>query len=80
MPHKTSKPINHWDKLDQILKHEKEPMGNEWFTAKDFCDRYGYLERTGHYKLKALVKEKKIEVWHGYSASIKHICYKYRII
>jgi hypothetical protein len=77
---KTSKHTNPWDKLDKILSYEQEPMGTEWFTAQDLCNRYGYSERTSHSKLQALVKKKQVEVWKGYCKSIKHTVSKYKII
>lgn len=80
MPRPTSSPINPWAKLDQLIKESDEPVGAEWFTLREFCNRYELPDRTALLKLSKLEKSNKLERWKGHCKSLGHVANKYRML
>lgn len=76
IPPKSSSP---WSRLDAIMKSDPEPTGPEWFTAEQFCQRYGISFGHAHQKLRAMKAEGKVEAWKGTGADSRRTIIKYRL-
>ena len=63
---------DHWAKLDTILTATIEPTGPEWFTLKQFCERYGLSDKTARARLVALIKDGKAEGWEKGGRTVKY--------
>lgn len=75
-----SKPTNPWAALDSIIKREAEPIGEEWFTAQQFAERYRLSIQGAHGKLNRLVSRGILKKWCGVSESSHRSICKYRLV
>lgn len=80
MPAKTSKATdNPWAALDSIMKMDPEPVGHDWFTARDFAARYGLSECRAAAKLAAMHLAGSVKRWKGVGAVNRRLTTKYRL-
>lgn len=54
-------PLIDWEKLDQLIASDETP-GPEWFSTKEFADRYSIATDLADSRLRRLVASGKIEV------------------
>lgn len=54
-------PLIDWEKLDQLLVTNETP-GPEWFSTKEFAERYSIPTTVADNRLRRLVASGKIEV------------------
>lgn len=54
-------PLIDWEKLDQLLVVD-ETVGPEWFSTKEFAERYKITTNKADGRLRRLVASGKIEV------------------
>ncbi len=68
--------------MDSLLAKTAEPVGPEWFTVREFSERYpdrfGTIARAGN-QLNKLFSEKKLERWKGPRAVSGQNVLKYRL-
>ena len=72
-----------WSRMDSLLQQTAEPVGPEWFTVREFRDRYPDRVRTiamAGNLLNKLHGEKKLERWKGALAASGKVSCKYRLI
>lgn len=68
------KQSNPWAAIDAIVKANPEPVGPEWFTVKEYSDRYGGAPNQNHAKLSADPRFKK---WTGVGSSTRRVISKF---
>jgi len=54
-----------WAALDAIMATEPEPMGPEWFTVREFAQRYKMSTRNAQQKLGAMYDAGQLNRWRG---------------
>lgn len=66
-----------WAAVDAIVKREIEPTGPEWFTPRQFADRYHVSLNRAHEVCNRLAKEGKLRRWKGTSLTTHKTATKY---
>ena len=79
MPKPTSKDTSPWQALDNIMANEAEPMGPEWFTIYEFCERYKLTHQTSRKRIDDMVKVGILDKWTGVVSSLGKKACKYRM-
>jgi hypothetical protein len=79
MPRPKSKPTDPWAALDALVAKESEPFGKEWFTIKQYSQRYNVGESGARRQILGFVNEGSVERWSGISASNGRRTLKFRV-
>ncbi len=67
---------NPWAAIDAIVRANPEPTGPEWFTTKDYVDRYGGSKCQAHAKLS---KDSRFKKWTGTCAATNRVTTKFAL-
>ena len=65
--------------MDRVVSIEAEPLGPEWFTSRQFEDRYGLSQAGANKRLRAMVRCGMVERWIGRVKGISPRTCKYRL-
>lgn len=57
--------MNPWKEIDKLMKHTVEPKGSEWFTKKQFMERYGVKKDCAERGLSKMTSDGLLEKWTG---------------
>jgi hypothetical protein len=74
-----STPTDPWAALDALCKREAEPTGPEWFTVKQFAERYDMTESPARVKIASLVKDGTLVSWTGMAGKPRRATTKYSL-
>jgi hypothetical protein len=70
---------NPWAAMDAIVNANPEPMGEEWFTADQYADRYGRTRDASFSRLAKWHKDGIVDRWSGLGETSRHTITKWRV-
>ena len=77
MQAKKSPVTDPWAAIDALVKTDPEPTGPEWFTLKEFSQRYGLSLYGATARLRKLEQAGKVKSWQGTSAANRRLVLKF---
>lgn len=77
MPARTSKATNPWAAIDDVIRGEFEPIGQEWRDIQQLKQAWGINRSNAMTRANKLVQEGKLKRWSGLSLRLKRRICKY---
>lgn len=57
--------MNPWEEIDKLIKITPEPKGSEWFTKRQFMDRYKISYTCASNRIQKMIDAGLLEEWTG---------------